>query len=198
MYKAISHYARAKRIDEVARRAARNTFGTRKTAVSSCREDQVTATRASLVVLKFHLSPVGCDQSIGFLAMPVSKQVSNCCRPTALRPKNAFTDCGVFVARFARQVRIIPKSIEGMPLQSAFRFSQISPKDSGSKISAPLDKQVKTVRDSSLCGPLECLVKRNGRRNLLQGTLDLIVLRNLETMGPQHAYQICKQAAAGV
>jgi hypothetical protein len=33
------------------------------------------------------------------------------------------------------------------------------------QISAPLDKQVKTVRDSSLGGPLECLVKRNGRRN---------------------------------
>ena len=28
---------------------------------------------------------------------------------------------------------------------------------------------------------------------LLQGTLDLIVLRNLETMGPQHAYQIASR-----
>lgn len=28
---------------------------------------------------------------------------------------------------------------------------------------------------------------------LLQGTLDLIVLRNLETMGPQHAYQIANR-----
>ena len=29
---------------------------------------------------------------------------------------------------------------------------------------------------------------RNGREELLQGTLDLIVLRALSTMGPQHAY----------
>ena len=29
---------------------------------------------------------------------------------------------------------------------------------------------------------------RNGRVELLQGTLDLIVLRALSTMGPQHAY----------
>ena len=28
---------------------------------------------------------------------------------------------------------------------------------------------------------------------LLQGTLDLIVLRNLEIMGPQHAYQIASR-----
>lgn len=29
-----------------------------------------------------------------------------------------------------------------------------------------------------------------GRNQVLQGTLDLIVLRTLETMGPQHAYAI--------
>lgn len=29
---------------------------------------------------------------------------------------------------------------------------------------------------------------------LLQGTLDLIVLRTLTTMGPRHAYQIAIQA----
>jgi len=29
-----------------------------------------------------------------------------------------------------------------------------------------------------------------GRMGVLQGTLDLIVLRTLETMGPQHAYAI--------
>ena len=28
---------------------------------------------------------------------------------------------------------------------------------------------------------------------LLQGTLDMIVLRNLETMGPQHAYEIASR-----
>jgi PadR family transcriptional regulator, regulatory protein PadR len=32
--------------------------------------------------------------------------------------------------------------------------------------------------------------KEKRSTQLLQGTLDLIVLRNLETMGPQHAYQI--------
>ena len=28
---------------------------------------------------------------------------------------------------------------------------------------------------------------------LLQGTLDLIVFRNLDSMGPQHAYQIASR-----
>ena len=32
--------------------------------------------------------------------------------------------------------------------------------------------------------------EEKGRLSLLQGTLDLIVLRTLETMGPQHAYAI--------
>ncbi|HEV3057067.1 MAG TPA: PadR family transcriptional regulator [Vicinamibacterales bacterium] len=32
--------------------------------------------------------------------------------------------------------------------------------------------------------------ERNGRVELLQGTLDLIVLRALVTMGPQHAYAL--------
>ncbi len=32
--------------------------------------------------------------------------------------------------------------------------------------------------------------ERTDRLNVLQGTLDLIVLRTLESMGPQHAYAI--------
>jgi transcriptional regulator len=32
--------------------------------------------------------------------------------------------------------------------------------------------------------------ERSGRIAILQGTLDLIVLRTLQTMGPQHAYAI--------
>jgi len=39
-------------------------------------------------------------------------------------------------------------------------------------------------------GSLECLVKKKRSAQVLQGTLDLIVLRTLATMGPQHAYQI--------
>jgi PadR family transcriptional regulator, regulatory protein PadR len=35
--------------------------------------------------------------------------------------------------------------------------------------------------------------KEKRSTQLLQGTLDLIVLRNLETMGPQHAYQIASR-----
>lgn len=35
--------------------------------------------------------------------------------------------------------------------------------------------------------------KEKRSAQLLQGTLDLIVLRNLETMGPQHAYQIASR-----
>jgi PadR family transcriptional regulator, regulatory protein PadR len=35
--------------------------------------------------------------------------------------------------------------------------------------------------------------KERRSAQLLQGTLDLIVLRNLETMGPQHAYQIASR-----
>ena len=35
--------------------------------------------------------------------------------------------------------------------------------------------------------------KEKRSAQLLQGTLDLIVLRTLETMGPQHAYQIASR-----
>lgn len=35
--------------------------------------------------------------------------------------------------------------------------------------------------------------KEKRSTQLLQGTLDLIVLRNLETMGPQHTYQIASR-----
>jgi transcriptional regulator len=35
--------------------------------------------------------------------------------------------------------------------------------------------------------------KEKRTAQLLQGTLDLIVLRNLETIGPQHAYQIASR-----
>jgi PadR family transcriptional regulator, regulatory protein PadR len=35
--------------------------------------------------------------------------------------------------------------------------------------------------------------KERRSAQLLQGTLDLIVLRTLETMGPQHAYQIASR-----
>ena len=35
--------------------------------------------------------------------------------------------------------------------------------------------------------------KEKRSAQLLHGTLDLIVLRNLETMGPQHAYQIANR-----
>jgi len=35
-----------------------------------------------------------------------------------------------------------------------------------------------------------CTNKANRLTQLLQGTFDLIVLRNLAAMGPQHAYQI--------
>ena len=35
--------------------------------------------------------------------------------------------------------------------------------------------------------------KEKESMQLLQGTLDLIVLRTLETMGPQHAYQIASR-----
>ena len=34
-----------------------------------------------------------------------------------------------------------------------------------------------------------------GRAELLQGTLDLMVLRSLETMGPQHGYAIASRLA---
>src|ERR1043165_2119334 len=53
---------------------------------------------------------------------------------------------------------------------------------------SPLDNQVKC---SSL--PRETTWMSNKEKDsiqLLQGTLDLIVLRTLATMGPQHAYQI--------
>jgi transcriptional regulator len=35
--------------------------------------------------------------------------------------------------------------------------------------------------------------ERTGRVALLQGTLDLIILRALETMGPQHAYALASR-----
>src|SRR5258706_14592245 len=37
--------------------------------------------------------------------------------------------------------------------------------------------------------------ERNNRIELLQGTLDLIVLRALATMGPQHAYALTTRLA---
>src|SRR5438034_8996350 len=53
---------------------------------------------------------------------------------------------------------------------------------------SPLDKQVKR---SSLLGEITWLSNKEKESiQLLQGTLDLIVLRTLATMGPQHAYQI--------
>jgi len=42
---------------------------------------------------------------------------------------------------------------------------------------------------------------RNARPEVLQGTLDLMVLRTLETMGPQHGFGLAKriqQISAGV
>jgi PadR family transcriptional regulator PadR len=39
--------------------------------------------------------------------------------------------------------------------------------------------------------------ERGGRVELLQGTLDLIVLRALATMGPQHAYGLAGRLAQG-
>src|SRR5437764_12611705 len=53
---------------------------------------------------------------------------------------------------------------------------------------SPLDKQVKR---SSLLGEITWMSNKEKESiQLLQGTLDLIVLRTLATMGPQHAYQI--------
>lgn len=39
------------------------------------------------------------------------------------------------------------------------------------------------------------MASEDGRVELLQGTLDLIVLRSLSTMGPQHAYGLAAQLA---
>src|SRR6266487_3428315 len=53
---------------------------------------------------------------------------------------------------------------------------------------SPLDKQVKR---SSLLGEITWMSNKEKESiQLLQGTLDLIVLRALATMGPQHAYGI--------
>jgi PadR family transcriptional regulator, regulatory protein PadR len=54
---------------------------------------------------------------------------------------------------------------------------------------APLDNQVK--RSSLSFGETTWMSNKEKESiQLLQGTLDLIVLRTLATMGPQHAYQI--------
>lgn len=54
---------------------------------------------------------------------------------------------------------------------------------------SPLDKQVE--RSSLLSGEITWMSNKEKESiQLLQGTLDLIVLRTLATMGPQHAYQI--------
>lgn len=54
---------------------------------------------------------------------------------------------------------------------------------------SPLDKQVK--RAETWFGKITRMPSKEKRpAQVLQGTLDLIVLRNLATMGPQHAYQI--------
>ncbi len=53
---------------------------------------------------------------------------------------------------------------------------------------SPLDKQVK--RSSLFRETTWMSNKEKESIQLLQGTLDLIVLRTLATMGPQHAYQI--------
>lgn len=53
----------------------------------------------------------------------------------------------------------------------------------------PLDNQVRT-NSSSLC-PLGCPVKNMPTPiSILQGTLDLMILRTLATLGPRHAYAI--------
>jgi PadR family transcriptional regulator PadR len=54
---------------------------------------------------------------------------------------------------------------------------------------SPLDKQVK--RSSLSLGETTWMSNKEKESiQLLQGTLDLIVLRTLATMGPQHAYQV--------
>lgn len=77
-----------------------------------------------------------------------------------------------------------------------------------SDVRSPLDILVNTKEDGGYCS-LDYLVKSGRRRagdtmagrekavkmrseetQLLQGTLDMIVLRTLKAMGPQHAYQI--------
>src|SRR5579859_2042966 len=46
-------------------------------------------------------------------------------------------------------------------------------------------------RRDPVCGDTTCMSSKEKEPiQLLQGTLDLIVLRTLLTMGPQHAYQI--------
>jgi len=54
---------------------------------------------------------------------------------------------------------------------------------------APLDKQV-LVLQTGLGGSTRLSSEGRQRIQVLQGTLDLIVLRTLRSMGPQHAYGI--------
>ena len=55
----------------------------------------------------------------------------------------------------------------------------------------PLDNPVKELPDSLL----QMSSEDRGRVELLQGTLDLIVLQALSTMGPQHAYGLAARLA---